>query len=101
MSQFTTIRKYFRNNVLDLWYKESAAYRDHVNSTYHTTGKILSSLSELDDDQLILTKTVVWASEEYRNAFISDPIVLAEQDSRNLYHMNTGITFRLVTASLD
>ena len=101
MSQFTTIRQYFRRYAETPWYEETAAYRQHVNDTYHATGKIISSTLELDDDQMILTKTVVWANEEYRDAFINDPVFIADLELRDLHHETHGITFRMVTPSLD
>lgn len=101
MAIFTTLRQFFRQHTDIPWYTESVAYREYVNDTYHATGKIISSTSKLDDDQLILTKTVVWANEEYRDAFINDPVFIADLELRDLHHETHGITFRLVTPSLD
>lgn len=96
MAQFTTVRQYFRRYPDTPWYVESPEYRAHVDATYHTTGKIVSSTSELDDDQLILTKVVVWDSEESRNEYINDPVVQAEYAPRQDHHELYGIVFRMV-----
>lgn len=96
MAQFTTVRQYFRRYPDTPWYVESQEYRDYVNDTYHNTGKIISSTAELDEDQLILTKVVVWDSEESRNEYINDPVVQAEYAPRKVYHDAHGIVFRMV-----
>jgi|688.fasta_scaffold10038_4 hypothetical protein len=96
MAQFTTVRQYFRRYSDTPWYIESPEYRTYVNETYHQTGKIISSDSELDEDQLILTKVVVWDSEESRNEFVNDPNIKSEFIPRKEYHDMHGIVFRMV-----
>ena len=96
MAQFTTVRQYFRRYSDTPWYVESLEYRTHVNEVYHNTGKIVSSTADLDEDQLVLTKVVVWDSEESRNEFINDPIIKAEFTPRQAYHEENGIVFRMV-----
>jgi hypothetical protein len=96
MSLFTTVRQYFRRYADTPWYVESDTYRQHVDQYYHHSGKIVSSTFSLDDDQLILTKIVIWSNEEARTEFVNDPIVIAEHPLRSEHHELHGITFRMV-----
>jgi hypothetical protein len=96
MAQFTTVRQYFRRYPDTPWYTESDEYKTHVDETYHSSGKIISSTAELDEDGLVLTKVVEWDSEESRNEFINDPIVIAEYAPRLEYQTLHGIVFKMI-----
>lgn len=96
MATYTTIRQYFRQHTDIPWYEESLEYRQHVDATYHATGKIISSVTELDEDQLVMTRTVVWNNEESRNAFIADQIVIDDFSRRTIYLTVHSIVFKIV-----
>jgi hypothetical protein len=98
MATFTTVRQFFRQHTDIPWYTESVAYRQHVDATYHATGKLVSSTSELDEDQLVMTRTVVWNSEESRNEFTADPIVQDEFALRTAHYTQYDIVFKIVSA---
>ena len=98
MAIFTTLRQYFRQDTDVPWHTESLAYKQYVDTAYHATGKIVSSTSELDEDQLVMTRTVVWNSEESRNEFIADKIAQDEFALRTAHHNQYNIVFRIVSA---
>ncbi len=79
---YTTVSKQRRpDKAISFWSGKingTPEYAKYVSETYLSTGKIQKSESVLSDDELELTTTVHWSSEEDYNAFKADSRVVEE-----------------------
>jgi hypothetical protein len=68
--------------------------------TYRHTDKLLLLVQEHSDDQLTMTTTFIWDSEETCNDVYADPVVSNYWAIRDAYNTENGVTFSEVRNTL-
>ena len=72
-------------------------YKAYFKEKYLDTQKSSSSTITKSADDLTLTVTTMWESEEAFNEFIADPFIAEHMALRNEYNLKNEITGRIPT----
>jgi hypothetical protein len=70
---------------------ESVAFRNHWNTTYKQTSKLLVLDSQLSSDNLTLITMMLWESERVYDEAMTDPIVSNKWNLRRAHNTANGI----------
>lgn len=79
----------------------SQAVRDHLQATYIDTGKYLSGITVVSDDQLTKTRTVIWRDEAAQDEFLMDPVIRESFLERKAYHVLHNHTAEFSNTPVD
>lgn len=80
---------------------ENNLWTAYLNSTYVSTGKILSRQVVISEDKLTRTITMVWASEEARQEYLNDPITIQALKEEKNHRSQNGIGFSWEHSEID
>lgn len=70
----------------------STAFKDYFNTTYLTTGKVLSNTVTYSADLLTETSTVNWRDAAAQSEFAADPMIISGFfNQRTAHRANNGI----------
>ena len=75
----------------DFYSNDSEQWNAYIKETYFDAGKALERTMVLSEDQLHLTVTTVWTSNELRNAYTKDPIVRKINLTNKKHYDEVGI----------
>jgi len=99
---WTLTAKHIRPNTDVEFYKAEGSERhmndsdrSYVQSTYKDTGKIVETSVSLSDNQLELTKTIVFDSEDSFKLYYDDTIYAAWRAARDTYNTANNITVEI------
>ena len=85
--------KHTRPNTDVEFYKATEnSYLSDVKSTYRDAEKLVSTSDSLSDNQLELTKTLVFDNEDSKDAFNDDSRIQAWISARNSHNTSNNIT---------
>lgn len=87
----------YQNNNVNFYYPndssdETVNFRSHWQANYKATGKILSVVDELSENNFVLTRTFTWTDKQAFDEASQDPIVLANWAKRDKHHYDNQIS---------
>jgi hypothetical protein len=72
------------------FYQQAPEVKQHIQDTYIATGRMNVSI-EFNNETNTLTATATFASEDDRMAYLSDPVIVAENAKRDAFNASHGI----------
>lgn len=86
-----------RESIEQPWYETTQEFTDYFQNTYVDSGKVLLRRVKESANGLVKKKVVVWASLAEQQHYLSDPVVVAEQQRQKLFAENNNIRFNSKT----
>lgn len=74
------------------WYESTPEFTEYFENTYVKTGKVLLRRVRESVNKLVKKKIVVWANFAEKEAYMKDPVVIAENQRRKAFAENNNIT---------
>jgi hypothetical protein len=80
-----------RESVSQPWYESTPEFTEYFRNTYVNTGKVLLRRVRESANQLVKKKIVVWANFAEKEAYMADPLVVAEIQRQQSFFENNNI----------
>ena len=73
------------------WYETTQEFSDYFQNTYVNSGKVLLRKVKESANGLVKRKIVVWANLAEQQAYLNDPVVVAETQRQRAFAENNNI----------
>lgn len=73
------------------WYETTQEFSDYFQNTYVSSGKVLLRKVKESVNGLVKKKIVVWANLAEQQAYLNDPVVVAEIQRQKTFAENNNI----------